>query len=177
MRILGCDFHPSWQQIAWVETETGESGERKLVKGDGEAERFYRGLGMPALVGVGAGGRSQWFVELLCCSWNTRCGWAMQRRSVPAMCASRRPASETRRTFCGCWWKAGFRGCGWMKGFAGSISSTATAWRKPLPRWQQDASWRYDSTGCCAPKRRIGRWFASRAARWWPGSAQARAYC
>jgi hypothetical protein len=24
MIIIGCDFHPSWQQIAWVDTETGE---------------------------------------------------------------------------------------------------------------------------------------------------------
>jgi len=24
MKIIGCDFHPSYQQIAWVDTETGE---------------------------------------------------------------------------------------------------------------------------------------------------------
>jgi len=31
MMIIGCDFHPSWQQVSWVDTETGECGERKLV--------------------------------------------------------------------------------------------------------------------------------------------------
>jgi hypothetical protein len=37
MWIIGCDFHPSRQQVAWLDTETGETGERKLVNGDGEA--------------------------------------------------------------------------------------------------------------------------------------------
>ena len=40
MKIIGCDFHPSWQQVAWLDAETGETGECKLVNGDGEAERF-----------------------------------------------------------------------------------------------------------------------------------------
>jgi len=62
MMIIGCDFHPSWQQVAWLDAETGE---RKLVNGDGEAERFYRGLQSPVLVGVEACGNSQWFLELL----------------------------------------------------------------------------------------------------------------
>ncbi len=65
MRIIGCDFHPSWQQVAWVDAATGETGEEKLVSGDGEAERFYRSLEEPALVGVEACGNSQWLIELL----------------------------------------------------------------------------------------------------------------
>ena len=65
MKIIGCDFHPSWQQVAWLDAETGETGECKLVNGDGEAERFYRGVAEPALVGVEACGNSQWFLELL----------------------------------------------------------------------------------------------------------------
>ncbi len=47
---IGCDFHPSWEQIAWLDTETGETGERKLVHADGEAERFYRQLPPPAWI-------------------------------------------------------------------------------------------------------------------------------
>jgi hypothetical protein len=31
MMIIGCDYHPSFQQIAFVDTETGECGERKLA--------------------------------------------------------------------------------------------------------------------------------------------------
>ncbi|MGA9564963.1 MAG: transposase [Candidatus Korobacteraceae bacterium] len=65
MKIIGCDFHPSWQQVAWLDAATGETGESKLVNGDGEAERFYRALAEPALVGVEACGNSQWFVEML----------------------------------------------------------------------------------------------------------------
>jgi len=65
MKIIGCDFHPSWQQVAWLDAETGETGECKLVNGDGEAERFYRALAEPALVGVEACGNSQWFLEML----------------------------------------------------------------------------------------------------------------
>jgi transposase len=65
MTIIGCDFHPSWQQVAVLDPETGELSERQLVNGDGEAERFYRGLPSPSLVGVEACGNSQWFIELL----------------------------------------------------------------------------------------------------------------
>ena len=44
MLIIGCDYHPSFQQIAWVDTETGECDERRLAHSNGEAEQFYRGL-------------------------------------------------------------------------------------------------------------------------------------
>ena len=44
MLIVGCDFHPIWQQVAWLETETGEGGEQKLVNGNGEAERIWKRL-------------------------------------------------------------------------------------------------------------------------------------
>jgi transposase len=56
---------PSWQQIAWVDTQTGEAGESKLVHADGHAERFYRGLIGPVRVGVESTGNSHWFVDLL----------------------------------------------------------------------------------------------------------------
>jgi transposase len=65
MTIVGCDFHPSWQQIAVLDTETGEVRECKLVNGNGEAERFYRQLPSPSLIGVEACGNSQWFVDML----------------------------------------------------------------------------------------------------------------
>ena len=65
MKIVGCDFHPSWQQVAVFDPETGEIAELKLLNGDGgEAERFYRELEAPALIGIEACGNSQWFVEL-----------------------------------------------------------------------------------------------------------------
>src|SRR5215475_5060604 len=43
MLIIGCDYHPGFQQIAYVDTETGELQERRL-KHPEEAEKFYRDL-------------------------------------------------------------------------------------------------------------------------------------
>ena len=65
MMIIGCDFHPSWQQIAWLDSETGETGERKLVHASGEAKQFYQQLAGPALIGMEATGNSQWFIEMV----------------------------------------------------------------------------------------------------------------
>ena len=63
--IVGCDFHPSWEQVCWVDTETGESGERKLVHAAGEAQQFYRELAAPALIGLEATGNCHWLQDLL----------------------------------------------------------------------------------------------------------------
>lgn len=65
MMIIGCDFHPSWQQVSWVDTETGDCGERKLVHATGEAGQFYQQLAGPVLIGMEATGNSQWFIELV----------------------------------------------------------------------------------------------------------------
>jgi len=65
MMLIGCDFHPSWQQVSWLDTETGETAEQKLVHAPGEAERFYRHLPAPALVGMESTGNCQWFVEMV----------------------------------------------------------------------------------------------------------------
>src|SRR5512141_3198907 len=65
MVIVGCDFHPGWQQVAVFNAETGEISTFKLSNGDGEAERFYRRLQAPVLVGVEASGNTQWFEDLL----------------------------------------------------------------------------------------------------------------
>lgn len=65
MLIIGCDFHPSFQQIAYVDQESGEYGERRLSHPE-EAARFYRSLaGKPVRVGVEATGSYRWFRHLL----------------------------------------------------------------------------------------------------------------
>ncbi len=64
MKIVGCDFHPGHQQIAVVDTLSGEVRELKLTHQDGCAERFYRELEAPALIGIEAVGNSQWFLDL-----------------------------------------------------------------------------------------------------------------
>jgi len=63
MKIIGCDFHPSFQQIAMVDTETGEHTEKKLTPA--EAEQFYRQLPGEVVVGVEASGNMLWFERLL----------------------------------------------------------------------------------------------------------------
>jgi transposase len=65
MMIIGCDFHPSWQQVSWLDTESGDCGERKLVHASGEAKMFYQQLAAPVLIGMEATGNSQWFIELV----------------------------------------------------------------------------------------------------------------
>ena len=65
MKIIGCDFHPSWQQVAWFDTETGETGEQQAGERRRRSRAVLSQLGGPALVGVEASGNSQWFVELL----------------------------------------------------------------------------------------------------------------
>jgi len=65
MVIIGCDFHPRFQQIASVDEATGEYGERRLSHPE-EAERFYRGLaGKQVRVGAEATGNFRWFRRLL----------------------------------------------------------------------------------------------------------------
>ena len=67
MMIIGCDYHPGFQQIAFVDTETGELQERRLEHRQ-EAEKFYRDLGAPGVkvrVGMEASGHARWFERML----------------------------------------------------------------------------------------------------------------
>jgi transposase len=67
MLIIGADYHPGFQQIAFVDTETGELQERRLQHRE-EAEKFYRDLaaqGMKLRVGMEASGHARWFERLL----------------------------------------------------------------------------------------------------------------
>ena len=67
MIIVGCDYHPSFQQIAFVDTETGELKEQRLAHREG-AEEFYRALaatGQQVRVGMEASGHARWFERLL----------------------------------------------------------------------------------------------------------------
>jgi transposase len=63
MLIIGCDYHPGFQQIAFVDTETGECGERRLTHRE-EAEQFY-GMLKGRSVGMEASGHARWFERLL----------------------------------------------------------------------------------------------------------------
>src|SRR6202171_4000433 len=68
MMIIGVDYHPSFQTIAFLMEETGECGEQELNHSDGAAEKFYRDLqqrGISVRVGLEATGYSRWFERLL----------------------------------------------------------------------------------------------------------------
>jgi hypothetical protein len=61
MIIVGCDYHPGFQQIAFVDTDTGELQERRLEHREA-AEKFYRDLGAQGMrvhVGMEASGHAR----------------------------------------------------------------------------------------------------------------------
>jgi transposase len=65
MIIIGVDFHPEFQQIASVDTETGEFQEKRLAHRE-DAETFYRAVaGQKVRVGMEASGHARWFERLL----------------------------------------------------------------------------------------------------------------
>jgi transposase len=67
MLVIGCDYHPSAQQISLVDTDTGEVSERRLGHRE-QAVQFYRELkqrNAAVRVGIESSGHSRWFERLL----------------------------------------------------------------------------------------------------------------
>jgi transposase len=67
MIIIGCDYHPGVQQIALVDSDTGEFQETRLQHRE-PAERYYRELAMRGVqvrLGMEASGQARWFERLL----------------------------------------------------------------------------------------------------------------
>ena len=67
MLIIGCDYHPGFQQIAFVDTDTGELSERRLGHRE-PGEEFYQELkqrNVAVRVGMDASGHARWFERLL----------------------------------------------------------------------------------------------------------------
>jgi len=65
MKIVGCDLHTRYQQVAMLDTETGELIERRLEHANGEAKQFYSQLSGPVRVGIEATGHTRWFERML----------------------------------------------------------------------------------------------------------------
>jgi transposase len=65
MIIIGCDFHTRYQEIAWLDTGTGEIQERRLMHAGEEVQGFYAALAGPVRVGIEATGYTQWFERML----------------------------------------------------------------------------------------------------------------
>jgi hypothetical protein len=67
MIIIGVDYHPEFQQLASVDTSTGEFREARLQNPE-QAEQFYRelaGRGAQVRIGMEASGHARWFERLL----------------------------------------------------------------------------------------------------------------
>src|SRR5947207_13156654 len=65
MKIIGCDLHTRYQQIAMLDSDTGEVEERRLEHQNGEARAFYAALTGPVRVGIEATGSTPWFERML----------------------------------------------------------------------------------------------------------------
>jgi transposase len=67
MIIIGVAFHPAFQQIALLDTDTGEFRKKRLVHRE-DAEKFYRALAAAdrqVRIRMEASGHARWFERLL----------------------------------------------------------------------------------------------------------------
>jgi transposase len=65
MNIIGCDLHPRYQVVAWVDEGTGEIRTRRLEHEKGEVQAFYASLPRGATIGIEATFPALWFERLL----------------------------------------------------------------------------------------------------------------
>lgn len=65
MLIIGCDFHARYQQVAGLDTRTGELWQQRVEHAADGARKFYAALSRPVRVGMEATGHAQWFERLL----------------------------------------------------------------------------------------------------------------
>src|SRR5437867_12597705 len=84
MTLVGCDLHTRKQQVAALDTETGETHERQLVHEGSAAEEFYAALPCPVTVGIESTGYALWFHALMHRLGHTvRVGDAAKIRAMP----------------------------------------------------------------------------------------------
>src|SRR5213593_3153377 len=65
MTLVGCDLHARDQQVAVLDTATGEIQERRLTHEGSSVEQFYAALPGPVTVGIESTGYALWFHALL----------------------------------------------------------------------------------------------------------------
>lgn len=65
MTFVGCDLHTRTQQVAVLNTGTGEVSERPLGHDGKTVEEFYAGLPRPVTVGIESTGYAVWFHTLM----------------------------------------------------------------------------------------------------------------
>ena len=130
MLIIGVDFHTRFQQIAMVDTETGDLVERRLDHRNGEAQEFYAGLQKAVCVGMEATGYAQWFERMLA-RLGTSFGSGMQRGFAQRWCESRRPMCRMLCIFSSYCCRSDSRGSGFPRrrnGISDSCCAIVTRW-------------------------------------------------
>jgi len=65
MTLVGCDLHSRKQQVAVLDTSTGEVLEEELAHDGDAVERFYRALPPPVTISIETTGYTQWFHALM----------------------------------------------------------------------------------------------------------------
>src|SRR5436309_5750449 len=65
MTFVGCDLHTRMQQVAVLDTGTGEVSERQLTHDGSAIEEFYAALPGPVTVGIESTGYAVWFHALM----------------------------------------------------------------------------------------------------------------
>src|SRR4029450_10494060 len=65
MILVGCDLHTRKQQVALLNTDTGELWDQELAHDGDAVERFYAALAPAVIVGIESTGYSLWFHALL----------------------------------------------------------------------------------------------------------------
>jgi hypothetical protein len=62
---IGVDLHPYQQTAAWCDTRTGETEAVDLKHDLGKVREFYASLSEPAIVGIEASAKMNWFENIL----------------------------------------------------------------------------------------------------------------
>jgi transposase len=62
---IGVDFHPHQQTAAWCDTATGETRTIDLKHNLEKVREFYKTLPEPAVIGIEASARAEWFENML----------------------------------------------------------------------------------------------------------------
>ena len=65
MTFVGCDLHTRMQQVAVLDTGTGEVSERRLPHDGLAVEEFYAALPRPVTIGIESTGYAVWFHTLM----------------------------------------------------------------------------------------------------------------
>ena len=65
MTFVGCDLHTRMQQVAVLDTRTGEVREHQLAHDGNAIEEFYAALPGPVTIGIESTGYATWFHTLL----------------------------------------------------------------------------------------------------------------